>query len=63
MPKETFWPAASVEGDGSEPTFTVTWGSEVPGVYLNGIYFERSALNRLVRVIRRARDASFGSDE
>jgi hypothetical protein len=63
MPKETFWPETAVEGDESEPSLTVTWGSETPGVYLNGIYSDRSGVNRLIRVLRTARDKAYGRDE
>jgi hypothetical protein len=63
MPKETFWPEAAVEGDESEPCLTITWGTDMPGVYLNGVYVDRSTLNRLIRVARTARDKAFGKDE
>lgn len=65
MPKETFWNSATaVENDGvSEPVLTVTWGAEQPGVYLNGIEFDRSGSNRLIRTLRRARDATYGADD
>lgn len=56
MPKETFWNSATaVENDGvSEPVLTVTWGEEQQGVYLNGIEFDESGINRLLNVLRRA---------
>ena len=63
MPKETFWPATAVEGDGTEPALTISWGHELPGVYVNGIHFDRSGLNRLIRVARNSRDRSYGRDE
>lgn len=66
MPKEKFYPATAVEGDGSEPTLTISWGhgpETAPGVFVNGVDFDRSALNRLIRVLRRARDNTFGADE
>lgn len=64
MPKETFWNAATaVENDGvSEPVLTVTWGRE-PDVHLNGVGFDRSGINRLIRVLRKARDQTYGHDE
>lgn len=65
MPKETFWDSATaVENDGvSEPVLTVSWGGELPAVKLNGIESDRSGVNRLIRALRRARDATFGADE
>ncbi len=56
MPKETFWNSdVAVEGDGvSEPVLTVTWGAETPGVYLNGVQFDQSGIDRLVNSLRRA---------
>lgn len=65
MPKETFWNSATaVENDGvSEPVLTVTWHGDNPGVYLNGVASDRSGINRLIRTLRRARDATYGADE
>jgi hypothetical protein len=63
MPAEKFWPATAIEGDGTEPALTITWGNEIPGVYINGVYHDRSGLNRLIRVARNARDRSYGRDE
>ena len=56
MPKETFWNSATaVENDGvSEPVLTVTWGEEQTGVYLNGVHFDQSGIDRLATVLRRA---------
>jgi len=62
MPKETFWNQTSVEGDGSIPVLTVTWQGDVPGVYLNGVLMDRSAVNRLVRTLRKARNQTDGKD-
>jgi len=64
MPKETFWDSATaVEGDDSEPILTVTWGNDQPTVHLNGIEFDRSGINRLIRALVRARNATYGADE
>lgn len=56
MPKETFWDSATaVENDGvSEPVLTITWGAEKSGVYINGVEFHASALERLSGALRRA---------
>lgn len=56
MPKETFWDSATaVMNDGvSEPVLTVTWGAEKPGIYLNGIEFDPSGIERLMNTLRRA---------
>jgi hypothetical protein len=63
MPKETFWDSSTaVEGDESEPILTLTWGDQST-VRVNGVDFDRSAINRLVRSLRRARDATYGVDE
>lgn len=63
MPKETFYPHTATQDDGSQPTLTVTWGNEQPGVEINGAAFDRSAVNRLINVLRKARDQSHGTDE
>lgn len=63
MPAEKFWPATAIEGDNSEPTLTVAWGAEQPGVTLNGATSDRSGINRLIRVLRNARDRTYGRDE
>ena len=68
MPKETFWDAANaVENDGvSEPVLTITWstpGTPGHGTRLNDVDFDRSGINRLIRTLRRARDATHRADE
>jgi hypothetical protein len=62
-PQENFWPATSIEDSESSPSIVVTWGTEHPGVHINGVRFDRSALNRLIRVTRTARDKAYGHDE
>lgn len=56
MPKETFWNSkTAVEDDGvSEPVLTVTWGTERPGIYLNGVEMDPSGIERLMNTLRRA---------
>lgn len=56
MPKETFWDSATaVENDGvSEPVLTVTWHEDEVGVYLNGVKFDYSGIERLSKTLRRA---------
>lgn len=56
MPKETFWNSATaIENDGvSEPVLTVAWGSDDSNVYLNGVAFDASGIDRLMSTLRRA---------
>lgn len=56
MPKETFWDSATAtENDGvSEPVLTVTWHENDDGVYLNGVKFDYSGIERLAKTLRRA---------
>ena len=61
MPRENFYNPTAVEG--AEPDLTVSWGQEHPGVSVNGHSFDRSAVNRLIRVLRTARDKAYGRDE
>ncbi|GAA6122589.1 hypothetical protein BPY_06970 [Bifidobacterium psychraerophilum] len=67
MPKEKFYEYErehpKVEGDGSEPDLTVQWGDEPP--YIQGAMAlnSRSAINRLIRSLRRARNQQFGKDQ
>lgn len=65
MPKETFWhPAASESAD--ERKFSVAWGGEQPAdapVELGNVALDRSGINRLIRVLRNARDKTYGRDE
>lgn len=63
MPKETFWDSSTaVEGDDSQPVLTVEWHGDEPGVTLNGVRFDRSGVNRLIRVMRRARNQTYMKD-
>lgn len=65
MPKEAFYDSSKafeVRVD-AEPVFLLTWGGESPAVLVNGVEFDRSAVNRLIRSLRRARDQTYGSDD
>jgi hypothetical protein len=63
MPAEKFWPAKPTLGKPYNPALIVAWGAEQDGVEINGVQFDRSALNRLVRVVRGARDRTYERDE
>lgn len=68
MPKEKFYNADRVEGDGLPADLEVSWASPgnvgEPGVRIGGLVnADRSGINRLIRVLRRARDQVYGSDE
>ena len=67
MPKENFY-ASAVEGDPPVLDLTVSWGlTDVPAVLIKGggefKQYDRSGLNRLIGVLRRARDQVYGADE
>lgn len=70
MPAEKFYPSTAVEGEPSD-LFEIAWHRDYPGVYAtlrigdiaSGIDLDRSGINRLIRTLRRARDATYGSDE
>lgn len=62
MPKETIWhPEASTSDD--RRRIDISWGTDHPGVFANDVPMDRSAVNRLIRVLRRARDQAYGRDE
>lgn len=64
MPASKFYPIGSVEGD--DPFLYVGWanpGNSLTGVTVNAVELDRSGLNRLIRDLRRARDATYGKDE
>ena len=67
MPKEKFYESEyehpKVQGDDNEPDLTVQWGDEPP--YIKGAMTlnSRSAINRLIRSLRRARNQQFGKDQ
>lgn len=70
MPAEKFYPSTAVEGQPSDH-LEIAWHRDYPGVHAtlvigkaaSGIELDRSAINRMIRSLRRARDATFGSDE
>lgn len=77
MPAEKFYPPTSTAGESSD-RFEVAWHRDYSGVYLtmilddgtpgqpprsSAVELDRSAINRLIRTLRRARDAAYGADE
>jgi hypothetical protein len=65
MPKEKFYGGTP---ENTEEWFTVTWGTDANDwhkapVMVAGISTDRSSLNRLIKTLRRARDATYGADE
>lgn len=70
MPAEKFYPPAAVEGQPSDH-LEIAWNRDYPAVYATlvigeaatGIELDRSAINRMIRALRRARDATYGADE
>jgi hypothetical protein len=70
MPAEKFYPSTTVEGQPSDH-LEIAWHRDTPGVVItlevDGVgaawFMDRSGINRMVRALRRARDASFGADE
>lgn len=68
MPAEKFYDPRTVNGDPlmEDTSFIVRWGPEQPADYpvqVANIAMERPEINRLIRTLRRARDAAFGGDE
>lgn len=71
MPAEKFYPSTAVEGEPPSELLTIRWGQENAGVAalleVDGvgglIALDRSGINRLIKTLRRARDATFGADE
>jgi len=77
MPAEKFYPPTSTAGEPPD-RFEVAWHRDYSGVYLtmilddgtpgqpprsSAVELDRSAINRLIRTLRRARDAAYGADE
>jgi len=70
MPAEKFYPSTAVEGQPSDH-LEVSWHRDYPGVFAtliiggaaSGIDLDRSGINRMIRALRRARDATYGADE
>lgn len=63
MPKEKFYFSDQAEGDGRSPDVTVAWGERDTCIYINDLRVDRSAVNRLIRVLRKARDQVYGADD
>lgn len=63
MPKENFYDSTRTEGDGYPADLIITWGMDQPEVKINDIAYDRSALNRLIKVLRKARNQTYGCDE
>lgn len=70
MPAEKFYPSTAIEGQPSDH-LEIKWHGNNPGVQIlievDGLgatwFADRSAINRMIRSLRRARDATFGADE
>lgn len=65
MPAEKFWDSATaVEGDGSTPVLVVSWHDACPCgetfVALNGVKFDASGIDRLIKTLHRARRKAYG---
>lgn len=63
MPSEKFYLSGQGEGDGRSPDITIAWGqTPEPAVLINNNPVDRSALNRMINTLRRARDQVYGAD-
>lgn len=73
MPKEKFYFGTQVESDGQAPDVTVSWGhgeftrltprsQPALHVLVNDLSVDRSGINRLIKVLRKARDQTYGED-
>lgn len=62
MPAEKFYD--STTSDPEDAHLVVSWGEKPsPQVTINGVEYERSGLNRLIRSLTRARNQVYGADE
>lgn len=65
MPAEKFYRHTATPND--EPDLVIAWGTGdeagPPQVLVNDVVYDRSALNRMIRALRRARDQVYGADE
>ena len=65
MPKEKFYndedqyPHAE---DSDHPDLTIQWGEEVPLIKGQFYFTDRSAINRMIKTLRRVRNQRFGKD-
>lgn len=71
MPAEKFYPSTAVENQPSDYV-EVAWHRQYPGVDVTmlpynqppvSIDLDRSGINRLIKVLRKAREQTFGADE
>lgn len=70
MPAEKFYPPTAVEGQDGDH-LAIAWGGRSPSVVIDlkvaglngGFPLDRSGINRMIRALRRARDATYGADE
>lgn len=68
MPKETFFPTGVYPTTKQEyeeqSCLTVSWGKERPFVVVvNGADIEWQGVNRMIAVLKKARDQAFGTPE
>lgn len=74
MPSEKFYNKHAVEGQHPEEMLEVSWGRNGAewgptvmatlqvGRHVSAISMDRSAVNRLIKALRKARDQTFGED-
>lgn len=75
MPAEKFYPPTATEGRPSDH-IEIGWHRDYDGIHittviprdgdapiLTALPLDRSAINRLIRTLRRARDATYGRDQ
>lgn len=68
MPVEKFYDPSVAEHEAEDTglKFVVRWGNYQPegrSVELGPVALDRSGINRLIRVLRTARDKAYGRDE
>jgi len=64
MPSEKFYRPTATPDD--QPDLVIAWGTGnetgPPQVLVNDTTYDRAALNRMIRSLRRARDQAYGPD-
>lgn len=63
MPKEKFYDSTRIDGNSLPPELEIAWGLAQPQVTINNIAYDRSGLNRMISVLRKARNQTYGADE